>query len=197
MPTNFNVPQYPGVVPWFMFDIFNLQLIVSRIIPTDISDTKGVILTETPIPGKNFQPVTPAGNANRKISFTLPLIKRNNTVGNVLMLKQFDSLRNQATGLLNIRSDQFTPNPKVLYSWGTGSVPLIYWVSKCDATHKQGWVNQIGNPQYSEIEIELILDETHPLYRVEEVFRRVSSVLGEATAAFDLVSSSISGGVPY
>lgn len=197
MPLNFNIPQFAGRAPWFMFDIFNLQLITTTVIPSDIKDTKGVILTEVPIPGKNFQPVMPAGNANRKLSFTLPLIKRNNTVGNVLMLKQFDILRNQATGFLDIRADQFKPNPKVLYSWGTGSVPLVYHVSKCDATHKRGWVNQLGNPQYSEIEIELILDETHPTYQVEEVFRKISSLLGEATAAFDLVSSSIAGGNPY
>ena len=197
MPTNFNIPDYAGRLPWFMFDIYNLQLITSNVIPSDIQDSKSVLLTEVVIPGQNSQPIMPNGNANRKISFTIPLIKRNNTVGNVLMLKQFDVLRNQATGLVGIRSDQFTPNPKVLYSYGTGSVPLIYWVSKCNMTHKRGWVNQIGNPQYSEIEMELILDEKEPIYQVEEVFRKVSSVLGESVSAFDFISSSISGGNPY
>ena len=197
MPTNFNVPDFPGALPWFLFDIDNLQLYTSRIIPSDIRDTKGIVLTETPIPGKNFQPILPSGNANRKIAFTLPLIKRNNTVGNVLILKFFDSLRNQSTGLLGIRANQFAPNPRVLYSWGTGSVPLIYWVSRCDATHKQGWVNQLGNPQYSELDIELILDETHPIYQTEEIFRRLTAVVGEATSAYDLVASSITGGNPY
>ena len=51
------------------------------------------------------------GWGNRKISFTLPIIKRNNTVGNVLLLKQFENLRNQAVGFTNIFSNQFTPNP--------------------------------------------------------------------------------------
>ena len=197
MPLNFNVPNYAGNQNWFMFDIHNFQLITTPVIPSDIKDTKEVVLTEVPIPGRNFQPIMPAGNGNRKLSFTLPLIRRNNTVGNVLMLKQFDALRNQATGFLNIRRGQFTPNPQVLYSWGTGSVPLIYWVSKCDATHKQGWVNQQGNPQYSEIEFELILDETNRIYRMEEIFRKITSLLGEATSAYDLVARSITGGAPY
>ena len=187
---NFNISRYDFNVPWFMFDIYNYQLITSPVIPGDISDTKGIVLAETPVPGLNYQPVSYGGGGNRTLSFTIPLIKRNNTVGNVLMLKQFENLRNQAVGLLGLFSTQFKPNPKVLYYWGTGSPPQIYWVKKCDATHKAGWVNAMGNPQYSEISIELVLDETSPLYLAEEVFRKMASIAGMVTGTYDVIQSA-------
>lgn len=197
---NFNAPKFAFSLPWFMFDIDNKQLILSRIIPGDISDTKDIILAETPVPGKNNQPINPGGGGNRKISFILPLIKRNNTVGNVLMLKQFDQLRNQRvsfTDLLGSTEKQFSPTPKVLYYWGTGSVPLIYWVKKADPTHKQGWVNELGQPQYSEINMELWLDEGNPLYIAETLFRQVASITGMVLNSYDVLVGSSSNERPY
>lgn len=175
MGLNFNIPNFKFHVPWFMFDIDNFQLITSPLVPSDIKDSKQIVYTETPIPGLNYQPYSYGGGGNRKLSFTLPLIKRNNTIGNVLLLKQFDTLRNQSNDFFSL-GGQFKPNPQVLYFWGVGSVPLIYSVTKCDATHKSGWVNNFGQPMYSEIEIELMLDESNVLYMAEEIFRKVSSV---------------------
>lgn len=166
-------------IPFFMFDLDNYQLITSPVaIPTDIHDRKDIVLSEIPIPGRNYQPIVYGGGGNRKLSFSLQLIRRNDKVGNLLMLKQFDMLRNQAQGFLNPFSGSFVPTPKVLFYWGTGSIPLKYWVKKCDATHKQGWINRYGFPQYSEIEMELWLDESSMLYRAEEIFRRISSIAG-------------------
>lgn len=183
-----NIPNYAYSLPWFMFDLFNKQLITSQTIPGDMSDKKGIVLTETPIPGLNYAPIQPAGNTNRKISFTLPLLKRNNSVGNSLFLQQFHALRNQATGLLGVFNNQFEPNPKVIYSWGTGSLPLVYFVSKCDFTHKQGWTNQLGQPQFSEAQIELILDENDPVYRAEELFRKTSIITQQGIQAYEFIS---------
>lgn len=188
--------QFSFRIPWFMFDLYSKQLITSPVVPSDIRDSKQVILAEQPIPGLNFAPISPGGNGNRKISFTLKLINRNNTVGNVLILKQFDALRNQAGSLFGPQPGQFTPNPKVLFSWGTGSIPLVWWVAKADAVHKEGWVNALGFPQYSEIEIELILDETDPLYKAEEAYRQASAILGVAAGAVDVVQSTL-GRKPY
>jgi hypothetical protein len=185
---NLSLPHYALKLPWFMYDIYNFQMITSVTIPGDISDSKDVLLTEVPIPGLNYAPVMPSGNGNRKISFTLPLIKRNNTLGNSLLLRQFDSLRNQATGLLNLFPGQFTPNPKVLYYWGTGSVPLIYFVKKIDFSNKQFFMNELGNPQYSEVSIELWLDEDNLLYKAEQVWRTVASVLQNGENTFDAIS---------
>ena len=193
MGLSFNIPNYAGNIPWFMFDLSNYQLITSITAPSDIKDIKSLVFTETPIPGKNFSPIFPSGNGNRKISFTLPLIKRNNTIGNILILKQFEMLRNQSTNFLDFSATQFSPNPKVLFFWGVGGVPLVYYVSRCDFSHKQGWINQIGNPQYSEVEIELILDETHPLYKAEEMFRKVSAMTGQVLNAYEVSSAFITG----
>ena len=68
-------------VPFFIFDLFNFQLITVPQIPSDISDSKSVVLSETPRPGLNFNPINIGGMGNRKISFTLPLIKKNGSVG--------------------------------------------------------------------------------------------------------------------
>jgi len=190
MPINFKVPNYAFQLPWFMYDLYNKQLITSQTIPGDIKDSKDIYLTEVPIPGLNYAPVQPSGNGNRKISFTLPLLKRNNTVGNSLLLQQFHALRNQATGLLNIFSSQFNPNPKVLYYWGTGSLPLEYWVSKLDLTNKKGWVNQVGQPQFSEVSIELILDENNFLYKAEEMFRKVSVYTASTVYGIDNIAGT-------
>ena len=178
-------------MPFFIYDLFNQQLITSPFaIPGDISDTKGIVLAETPIPGLNFDPITPGGQGNKKLSFTLPLIKRNNTVGNITMLKQFDQLRNQAVGLTSLFPAQFNPNPKVLFFWGAGTgVPLIYFVKKCDFVHKSAFINQLGYPQYTEINMELWLDESHPIYKAEEVFRKLASITGMIESAFDTVKS--------
>lgn len=197
MPINFNLPKFAYNLPWFMFDIDNKQLITSPNIPSNITDTKDIVLTETPIPGLNFQPVTYGGGGNRKISFTLPIIKRNNSVGNILLLKQFDNLRNQAVGLTGVFSNQFTPNPKVLYYWGTGSIPLVYWVKKCDFTHSEGWTNELGNPKLSYVDIELWLDETNILYNAEEVFRKISSLAGMIVNTYDVIQSQRLGQSPY
>lgn len=197
MAINFNIPKFAFNLPWFLFDIGNKQLITSPTIPGDLTDRKDIILSETPIPGLNYQPVVYGGGGNRKVSFTLPIIKRNNSVGNLFLLKQFDNLRNQSTGLLEISSKQFTSNPKVLYYWGVGSVPLVYWVKRCDFIHGGGWTNELGNPKYSNIELELWLDETNLLYKAEEVYRKFMSLTGMIVNTYDTVSSQVTGQPPF
>jgi hypothetical protein len=161
---------------WWMFDLSNFQLITTSIIPGDIKDVKDVVLSETPIPGQNYQPITYGGGGNKKISFTLPIMKRGGFDGNIGLLKQFENLRNRAGGLLEISPSQFTPNPKVLYNWGTGSVPLVYWVKKCDFSHPEGWTNQFSAPQYTLIDMELWLDEANPLNKAEAMVRKIASI---------------------
>lgn len=189
MAINFNLPKFNFNLPWFLYDIDNKQIITSLTIPDQISDNKEVVLAETPIPGLNYQPVTYGGGGNRKINLSIPIIKRNNSVGNVLLLKQFENLRNQAAGLTSVFTNQFQPNPKVLYYWGVGSVPLVYWVKSCNMNHNGGWVNEIGNPKYSIIQLELWLDETNPLYKLEELFRKFASLSGSVTSLTDVVNS--------
>jgi hypothetical protein len=179
--------KIPFRLPWFLFDINNYQLITATTVPTSVSDNKNVILSETPIPGRNNAPVTPAGGGNRKLSISIPIMKRNELVGNALTIRQLDRLRQQA-GTIFSPTTQFTPQPKVLYYWGTGSVPLEYYVAKVSFTHHgEGWVNAIGFPQYTDVTLDLVLDEDSFLYRVEEVWRELASYLGIALGVVDVI----------
>ena len=168
-------------------------MITTPIIPGDISDTKNIVFAEIQIPGLNGQPIQSGGMGNRKISFTLQIINRDGLVGNLFLLKQIESLRNPAFRFNNImqKTTQFNPNPKVLYYWGTNSVPLIYYVSKADIVHKGGWVNSFGKPKYSEVNIELILDEFHPLNKAEEIYRALSAITGQGLGAGAIFQQAI------
>ena len=186
------LPGFVGHIPWFIYDLNNYQLITSPIVPGDIRDAKEVVLAEIQIPGLNYSPVFPAGNRNRKVSFQLQLVKRNNTVGNMLLLAQFDQLSsNGGDPLITGGDSQFMPPPKVLYFWGLGSAPLVWYVSKCEWVNKEGWVNGMGNPQHSTIDIELTLDEKDPLYQMEDQARRVRAQTGEITGIAGVVSAAV------
>lgn len=171
-----------GNLPWFIYDLTNYQLITSMTIPQgEIGDSKNITYTETPICGNNFAPVSNGGNGNRKVTLQIPIINRG-LDGNESVLKQFELLRNQSRGLLGLKSkNQFKNNPKVLYYWGTGSIPLEYYVTKCDIQHTANMVNALGLPQHSVVNLELTLDETSVLYKVEEMYRDVASLLGAVT----------------
>lgn len=187
----------PFGVPWFIYDLDNKQLITSRTIPGDLSDSKEIILTETPVPGLNFAPIMPGGGGNRKVSLTIPVVQRRDpTFGNVAMVKQFDLLRNQVGNGLGVNIRQFNRMPKVLFYWGVGSVPLVYWVAKCDMTHKGEMVNAFGMPTYTEIALELILDETDPGYIAEEAFRGAQAWLGRIAGGTQ-AAIALLGGRPY
>lgn len=191
--------RFPTHLPWFMFDLYNYQLITSATIPEgEIRDAKSIVITETPIPGRNFQPISQGGNGNRKVSFTLPIVSRAGAVGNILLVKQFDALRNQSRGFLGVSAlrGQFSPNPRVLYYWGIGSVPLVFYVTKCDFRHRADMVGALGQPQVTYVDLELTLDETDPLYRAEEAFRGVAATLGnvQALAGYGAQATGLGGG---
>lgn len=191
--------QFASSLPWFMYDMYNKQLITSASIPEGtIKDSKAIIITETPIPGRNFQPISTGGNGNRKVSFSLPLCRRGSADGNLLLIKQFELLRNQSQGFLGraAQRGQFSSNPKVLYSWGVGVVPLVWYVTKCEFQHTANMVNAIGISQHSVVDIELILDETDILYAAEEQFRNVAAVLGGIESLFAMTKAKL-GGNPF
>ena len=193
-----NFVKYAAHVPWFIYDLSNRQLITQQPVPTEIDDDKGIVLTEVPVPGLNYRPIVPAGGENRVVSFTLPVINRDNNYGNMLLLQQFEMLRNQAGGIsAQVSPRRFRPTPKVLYYWGIGSVPLPYYVRKCGMRHHSQMTNGLGLPQYTEVDIELVLDEQDPLYQAEQAFRMVGTISGMGTSAFDLVRGALSGGAPF
>lgn len=189
----YSIPKYSAFMPWWMLDIDNYQLITSTSVPEEIKDDKSVVLAEVVIPGMNYAPLRHASNGNNIVSFTLKIVRRNNTVGNVFLLKQMEQLRNQRGSFVSIYKQQFAPNPRVLYCWGTGKVPLIYYVQKCAFTHKSNMTNNLGNPQHTDVEFELKLDESNPLYTMEELFRRMSALNGSILEAFDTALNVVTG----
>ena len=192
------LPGFVAHLPWFLYDLTNRQLITSPVVPDDIHDTKPIVLAEIRIPGLNFEPIYPGGNRNRRIAFQLQVVQRNNVFGNIQQLRMFDMLRNNAMDVASIGGDsQFQPNPKVLYSWGTGSVPLEWFVSRCDWVNTSGWVNGMGNPQHSVVDIELVLDEKSPLYRMEEMARRALAITGQITGIAGVVADAFGGRPPF
>jgi len=170
-------------LPWFIFVRDAGPLITSRTIPTQITDSKGITLSEQAVPGLNYQPVIPGGNQNRKIAFTLPIVSRVALVGNSPMLAQFEMLRNQVQSLTAGLDKRFNPNPRVLYMWGTGAISLPCIVSKVDFTHRGDLVNAQGAPQYTEVSVELIVDEGDPLFAMEDQFRQALAKIGTFQAA--------------
>ena len=178
------IEAFKQIMPWFIYDIFNAQLITSKSIPAgDIRDTKDIFLSETPIPGLGFNPINTGGMGNKKISFTLPILNKDNNIGNLAILKQFDNLRNLTggIGLSNIfgSSVQFDASPRVLFFWGAGTtVPLEYYVKKCDFSHLSSLVNAQGQTQYTNVDIELWLNENSELNRAEAIFRRIAPAVG-------------------
>jgi hypothetical protein len=179
-------------IPFFIYDIRNKQLITSKRIPSDIQDNKSIVFSETPIAGLNYDPLSFGGMGNRKISFSIDLVKKNNNVGNVLMVKQFENLRNQPFGFKNLfrKSGQFVGGNKVLYHWGTSNfIPVVWYVTKCNFNHKSAFTNRFGYTQYSTIDIELLLDETNPIFRVEDMFRKLSGFVQQGFSSADLVDT--------
>lgn len=172
------------ILPWFIYDLSNRQLITTSTIPSgEIGDTKNIVFTETPILGNNYSPVSVGGHGNRKISMQIPIINRGYE-GNIGLVKQFDLLRNRSRGWLGLKKKNlWATNPKVLYYWGVGSIPLEYFVTRCDMKHTTMMVNEVGLPQHTVIDLELTLDETSMFYKVEETYRDITAVLGSAQTA--------------
>jgi hypothetical protein len=193
-----SVPAYSFKLPWFMIDIDNFSLIMSIPIPGDTNITRKPKLAETPVPGLSYEPVTPGGFGNKHVSFVIPAVKKNNTVGNTLLVKQFENLHEQVSSVLDLfGDDQFVRGPKVLYSWGTGSIPLVYWVAKCDLVNRGDMYNQLSSPTWTDVDIGLIRDDEEPIYLAEEAFRKISAIAGTVINTFDVVESAITGARPF
>jgi hypothetical protein len=170
-------------LPWFIFiKDFNI-LITSPTIPTSITDSKKIVYAEVPIIGKNYKQKIGVRNENRVISFTLPIINRNGILGNSNIMKAFDIMRNADNPSLGSlvglgKSTSFSGVPKVIYSWGTHSIPMEYFVNKCDYEHNSTLTNSKGFSQYTNVSMELELDETSLLYKADRVARVIQARLG-------------------
>lgn len=174
--------SFPRIIPWYMYIIDANLLITSHTIPGDITDNKNILFAETTIPGLDYAPVSSGGFSNRKISFSLIVVQRQSLAGNTNLLKLYEILRNPTNTLADIfsQSSQFTQNPKVIYNYGIGSAPLVWYVSKCNFTHQGQYTNAIGDPQFTNVQIELTLDEKDGTNQIEKVYRQFAALVGSA-----------------
>jgi len=172
--------SFPRIIPWYMFILDANLLITSPTIPGDITDNKNILFAETTIPGLDYAPISSGGFSNRKVGFSLTVVQRQTLLGNSNLLKLYEVLRNPTNTLADIfsQSSQFTQNPKVIYNYGIGSAPLVWYVSKCSFTHKGQYTNAVGNPQFTNIQIELTLDEKDVTNQIEKVYRQFASLVG-------------------
>ena len=183
-----NIGSLKAKTNWWMFDIDNKQLISLTTAPRSVSVTKDIKYTNLSVPGLDYEPSNFSGLGNETISFSIQAIARNDLIGNQILLKQFQNLKNPSVGLLSFYSKRevFNPNPRVLIQYGTGSaIPLVYKVKKCDYVNSE-W-NALGYPTVSNISLQLELDEENPINKAEATAAKVGALLGTLQSAGNLI----------
>lgn len=176
------------MLPWYMIDLDNFQLYVSELVPEDIKDEKNVILTESPIPGLGYQPISPGGNSNRIVNFTLPIYSTEVFVGNSLLLRYFKQIRSPIAPLFQ-KPEQHQRSPKVLYNFGLGDPPMVFYAKNCSISSKGSMVNEFGNPELSYVDISLLYDPEHEINIIEEQYSQALSSMGSIQSLLESVNT--------
>lgn len=148
------------------------RIFTSRIIPETVSSNKGINYTEKSIPGGHTGIMQYSNMSATEIGFSVTFADFNSTRGVVATQKFFEILRTpEESRLGSIASAYipFMPNPKVLYMYGTGSLPMQYFVTKCDFDLEE--FNSLSFPQVIKVSMTLRLDESGPLYELERKFK--------------------------
>lgn len=192
-------PKRTSRVPWFIFAInsdFKRELanlgnrqfsaifraidtqptfFSSRIVPEAITSNKPINYSDKAVAGGRTS-IPQFGNFGATtLSFSLRYASMNDTLGVTRTQKFFESLRNPETGIFSSfaqpfsADEPFRPNPKVLYYYGTNSVPMVYFVTKCNFTLSS--YNTKGFAQVIDVSLELVLDESGALFEAERLFR--------------------------
>lgn len=185
-------------LPWFLIiPEFGLT-ITSPTIPTSISDNKKIIYSEVPVIGKNYKQKIGVRNENRILTMTLPIINRKTLAGNSNILQAFELLRNSDTPSISNLLSSFSGSqlfqrvPQVIYSWGTHSTPMYYFVNNVSFEHKSDMTNIAGFSQFTNVTLELELDEDSLLYKMSTISRRVQAIAGLAE-----MTGNMTMGRPY
>lgn len=182
--------KLPGSIPFWMFDKKNFQLIISRSVPTSISDGKNIVYAEVSVPGGGASDNVFASMGAEEVSFSLRIVNFNNSLGNSLLLAQYRNLRTPG-GVLDIaflNRRQFNPNPTVLMWWGTGKfAPLEYKVVDVQFTHQNH--NRFGFPQVTDVAMKFRLDHEGLLFKLEDMFMKVGSYVGMADSLLKLFTA--------
>lgn len=165
-------------MPWFMYDLTNRQIVFNlRARPEHIQDTKQIKYTEVPVYGQADPPLVYSGGGLRRLSFNIKFFS-NSPIGHIPLLAQIRAMRHG-----NLNRTSVNKGVRVIYFWGTGSVPLVWHVAKADIVH-DGAATRVGMPYWSEVAFELIVDTTHPLYKIEQQTQRFgTSTVGQILGA--------------
>lgn len=167
--TRFNA-RIPKKIPWFINIYGTAFTLASRNVPDSISSQKAINRVDQQIPGGGTS-ISKFGNITaEKINFSVKLASFNNELGVSDQVRFFDMLR---TPYSNAYGEQrpFVSNPKVVYWYGNGKLPMLYYVGKCDYTLSK-W-NIYGQPQVMSVSLELILDEDSDVYKAETIIRQI------------------------
>jgi hypothetical protein len=186
-----------SIIPWFILNLQSKELIVLPNVPVDVKSTKETRFTQTPMPGGSTDMVQFSGLGANKLSFEIKLLKKNNVLGNMPTLKQFENLRVPVFSVFDAFSAPVSNQPpKIIYWYGSGmSLPQQYYVTKLDFSHK--YYNTLGFPQMTDIQMELTLDEYFLTYKFEKYSRAVLSTLGTIESVVTLFKYWIGGRSPY
>lgn len=179
----------PRSIPFWMLDKKNFSLIISKTVPVTMTDTKNIAYAEVSVPGGDSSDNNYASMGAEEVSFSIKVVNFNNSVGNSPMLSQFRNLRT-AGGIFDIaflNSRQFSANPTVLMWWGTGKfAPMEYKVTEVNFNHMNH--NRFGFPQHTDVSMKFRLDQSGVLYKLEDTFSKVASVVGSANGLVKLFS---------
>lgn len=161
----------------------NTRIFTSNTVPDSISSQKQMSYEQLQIPGGRASIPKFGSMQAKKISFSLKLARFNNQTGVNPDVKFFEMLRYPFFRLQEIGNGfsqgsklfkDFTPNPKVLYFWGTGAV-LNYFVTNVNIDLSK--FNNLGFPQVATISLDLELDEDGALFTAEMKYMQIVSGL--------------------
>jgi len=190
--------SYDPTSPFFRFSplesllrsgMASTRLFTSLSVPESVATSKKINIDRQAIPGGSTA-VPQFGNfGETTIKFSLKLARMNREMGVTPDIQFFESLRRPAFSLYDTFapaaslagstpssvSKPFQPNPKVIYFYGTGMLPMNYVVSDVEIVNRA--FNEIGNPQVSEITMQLDLDEDGPLFALEMQYMQFTVAL--------------------
>lgn len=174
-------------MPWWLLDLKNFNLILNRAVPTEVTSEKSINYVEILVPGGASADDRYSNMGSETISFSIPIINFNNTLGNYPQVSQFRLLRQPAywpwelhkllLGFTTGAPDEFREPPRVYLMWGTGNLfPLEYKVTQCSFTN--AYMNGIGMPRYTVCNLSFKLVENGILYSTERIAGRLGAIFG-------------------
>jgi hypothetical protein len=187
-------------IPWYIIKYSSItsslylpEFYTSKNIPLETDSSRKINRTKRQVPGGATVASSFANMEDKIISFSFETGKYNAQFGIMDDYRFFDSLRKpriDISGATSISSGTatatgwdkakpFTPNPKVLYGYGAGSmIPQVYFVD--DVKIKTADPNKYGYHQFMNVSITLSYDEANALNTAESTINGILSLVGVA-----------------